>query len=58
MRIILNYVVCLYLGGMALWYADRIVNTGIPAPHGWFMWLHEAILTWMVIHLWADRIKE
>jgi len=54
---LLNYVVCLYLGGIMLWYADLLVNGGIPAPHDGYMWLHEAILTWMVLVLWADKWK-
>lgn len=53
----LNMVLCLYLGGIFLWYADLLVNNAIPAPHEQYVWAHEALLTWMVIVLWADRSK-
>lgn len=57
MRKAVRIIVGLYLGGMLLWYADRVFNSGIPEPRGVYVWVHQAIMTYLVVKLWGERCR-
>ena len=50
---VFQIVACLYLGLMSLWWADLLFNNGIPPPRGKLLYLYQAVLSWLVVILYA-----
>lgn len=51
----IQVVTCLFLGLMALWWADLLFNNTIRPPRGFLLHLYHAMLAWTVMVLLARK---